>query len=197
MLACSTKKAAAVAATGIVGAVQGIAKAAMTASALEQKAGKDDAFATAFTAAYMPAYSYTQNLAGCIWKYGGLEALLPSGDGAPAAGPKLVRPFCLPPRCFNFYQLQGGCASAIAHLTDDATELLRKHKELQRYRLCVIGQTVAEEWSAHGGRVADPYGGRVDDAIGREGALAHQLCEWAKDGYSEEISTPETIRKGA
>jgi hypothetical protein len=127
----------------------------------------------------MPAGSYGQNLAKCVWTYGlrlggEVEGIFPDE-----------------PKNSTLLSSQQGTCKGIAQLTGDASEVLVKEKELQRLRIDLIAKEVKAKWSKVGPRVADPYGKKT--SADRSRALAHQLCEWAKADFAIDVDAPKTM----
>jgi hypothetical protein len=127
----------------------------------------------------MPAGSYGQNLAKCIWTYGlrlggEVEGIFPDE-----------------PKNSTLLSSQQGTCKGIAQLTGDEIGVLVKEKELQRLRIDLISKEVQAKWSKFGPRVADPYGKKT--VADRSRALAHQLCEWAKAEFAIDVVAPKTM----
>lgn len=209
---CQTKRAAKKKIKDVILLIKGIFEAAMSASGttVPKQGHFEDVFYERIAAPGFPKSSYGQNLAACVWRYGnlvrGVERMpllsRPSVDSKkrPREDGQFVRdekPIELFPvtESGRLTACGTGTARGIAKITGDTYAKLLKSPELQRYRIKQIGAAVQVTWKAGRPRVANPFKQkRLAKAL--EEALSHQLCEWAKGGYTEVLNRPKTIVAG-
>ena len=153
---------------GLVGDLCGAYAAAVAASRISLENNDDDdiqhvRFSEALTCNGAPAWGYIQNLAVVLLKHGRLgQHWLPKSA-----------------RLHFTHALQSGASKGIARLAQLSNA--RISKPLARLYLRVITEVVQERWNEV--NMKKPEHGELAQMI------AHQLCEWAKAGFAEEVAS--------